>query len=139
MAPVTSISIVSGWIAYALIAVAASLPLFARLREGKRVAPTSKPMTIHVQVGLSLAAAAFFHTLAILPSLGSPEAVAGGMIAIVPAVIAFFVLFAHVGVGLQLRNPKLRERPEKRRLHVIFASLIAVTATAHVVLLLRAR
>ncbi len=134
----TSLSVVSGWLAYALIAIAASVPFYARWREGKRVGPASKPMALHVQLGLAVAAVTFFHTLAILPALGSPEAVAGGMLAIAPAVVAFFLLFAHVGVGLQLRNPKLRERAKKRRLHVVLASLIAITATAHVALLLRA-
>lgn len=132
-----SVSIVSGWIAWVLLAFAAAIPLGYRLKEKRRAAPESKPIGWHVVLGITVAAAAFFHTLAILPALGSPEAVAGGMIAILPAVLAFFLLFAHVGVGLQLRNPKLRDRPKKRRLHVILASLIGITATAHVVLLLK--
>ena len=47
----------------------------------------------------------------------------------------FFVLFAHVGVGLQLRNPALKRRASKRRTHVITASLIVLAIALHVVLL----
>jgi hypothetical protein len=132
------LSALSGWIAYALIASAATVPLGFRAINRRRAAPDSKPIGIHATIGISAAAAAGLHTLAILPSLGSPEAVGGGMIAILPATLAFFLLFAHVGVGMQLRNTKLKDRPKKRKLHFMLASAIIVTATAHVVLLLRA-
>jgi hypothetical protein len=132
------ISAITGWVAYALIASAATVPLGFRLMNKRRAAPDSKPIGIHATIGICAAAAAGFHTLAILPSLGSPAAVGGGMIAILPATLAFFLLFAHVGVGMQLRNTKLRDRPKKRRLHLFLATAIGITATAHVVLLLRA-
>ncbi len=132
------ISALSGWIAYALIVSAATVPLGFRVLNKRRAAPDSKPIGIHATIGISAAAAAGLHTLAILPSLGSPAAVGGGMLAIFPATLAFFLLFAHVGVGMQLRNVKLRDRPKKRRLHLFLASAIIVTATAHVLLLLRA-
>lgn len=132
------ISALSGWIAYALITGAATVPLGFRLMNKRRAAPDSKPIGIHATIGITAAAGAGLHTLAILPSLGSPAAVGGGMLAILPGALAFFILFAHVGVGMQLRNVKLKDRPKKRRLHFIFASAIIVAATAHVVLLLRA-
>ncbi|MEO7111251.1 MAG: hypothetical protein ABI183_12505 [Polyangiaceae bacterium] len=132
------ISALSGWIAYALIASAATVPLGFRLMNKRRAAPDSKPIGAHATIGICAAAAAGLHTLAILPSLGSPAAVGGGMIAILPGTLAFFLLFAHVGVGMQLRDTKLRDRPKKRRLHLFLASAIGITATAHVILLLRA-
>jgi hypothetical protein len=135
---VIEISALSGFIAYALIASAGAVPLGFRLINQRRAAPDSKPIGIHALIGITAAAGAGLHTLAILPSLGSPAAVGGGMLALLPGAIAFFVLFAHVGVGMQLRNVKLKDRPKKRRLHFVFATTILLAATAHVVLLLRA-
>jgi hypothetical protein len=132
------ISAATGWIAYALIASAATIPLGHRILKKRRAAPDSPPINLHATIGISAAAAAGGHTLAILPSLGSPAAVGGGMLAIAPATLAFFLLFAHVGVGMQLRNVKLRDRPKKRRLHLFLATAIILTATAHVILLMRA-
>ena len=132
------ISSATGWVADALVACAATVPLGYRILNRRRAAPDSKPIGIHATIGIATAAAAGGHTLAILPSLGSPAAVGGGMLAILPATLAFFLLFAHVGVGMQLRNVKLRDRLKKRRLHLFLASAIAITATAHVVFLLRA-
>jgi hypothetical protein len=132
------ISALTGWIAYALIASAATIPLGHRILKQRRAAPDSPPINLHATIGISAAAAAGLHTLAILPSLGSPAAVGGGMLAIAPGTLAFFLLFAHVGVGMQLRNTKLRDRPKKRRLHLYLATAIILTATAHVILLLRA-
>jgi hypothetical protein len=59
------------------------------------------------------------------------------MTAFAPGAAAFFLLFAHVGVGLQLLRPKLRDRNGKRRTHVVLASSIALLAAVHVLVLLR--
>ncbi|MFO0674420.1 MAG: hypothetical protein U0235_33225 [Polyangiaceae bacterium] len=128
---------ISGWAAFALLFVAALLPLGLRARDKKRAAPSSPPMRAHVAIGLGVTGVAFVHILFVLPALGSPAAVAGGFTALAPGALAFFVLMAHTGVGLQLRNEKLKERPKKRRLHVTTASLVALAAAAHTWLLLR--
>jgi hypothetical protein len=132
------ISSLTGWVAYALVATAAAIPLGHRIFRGRRAAPDSSPIGLHATLGISTAAVAGAHAFAILPSLGSPAAIGGGTLAMLPGTLAFFFLFAHVGVGMQLRNVKLRDRPKKRRLHLYLASAIGIAATAHVVLLLRA-
>ena len=72
-----------------------------------------------------------------MTALDSPEAIGGGMMALLPAGAAIFVLMAHVGIGLQLRNPRLRDRPGKRRIHQGTALTIVVLVALHVVGLLR--
>ena len=51
---------------------------------------------------------------------------------------AFFLLVAHAGLGLQLREPKLKDRARKRRMHTTTAVLIALMVAIHAVLLIRA-
>ena len=133
-----TISTLSGWFAVALVLLAASFPLGHRLWAHRRATPPSRTIKVHVALGLSAAAAALIHTLSVLPALGAPAVVGAGMLSLAPASAAFFLLFAHVGVGLQLRNPRLRDRTAKRRLHVALAISIVVTVAAHVVALLRA-
>ncbi len=133
-----AISIWSGWLATTAIVLAALVPIVQRVRAGKRAAPGSSSIRLHVMIGLATAALAFMHTMAVLPALGSPAAIAGGVFAMLPAGAAFFLLVAHAGLGLQLRDPKLRERARKRRMHTTTAVLIALAVTMHVVLLVRA-
>lgn len=128
----------SGWLATVAILVAALVPIVQRLRAGKRAAPGSGPIRLHVTVGLATAALAFAHTLAVLPALGSPAAIGGGIVALLAAGAAFFLLIAHAGLGLQLRDPRLRDRARKRRMHTTTAVLIAAAVAVHVVLLERA-
>ena len=132
-----SIAIWSGWFAASAIVLAALVPVVQRMRAGKRAAPGSAPIRLHVAIGLATAALAFMHTMAVLPALGSPAAIAGGLFAMLPAGAAFFLLVAHAGLGLQLRDPKLRERVRKRRMHTTTAVLIALTVGVHVTLLMR--
>lgn len=122
----------SGWLAVLLIVLAATVPLAYRAREKRRAAPVSPSITWHVALGSAAAAVAFVHTLVALPALGTPQAIGGGATALIPAGGAFFVLVAHAGIGLQLRNPKLRDRTTKRRIHVTTAITIALAVTAHV-------
>ena len=125
-----------GWLAVALILLSASLPLGFRLRAKKRASPDSKPIRTHVWLGISTSAVAFAHSVFVLPGLGSPAALeggVGGVGALLPGVAAFFILMAHSGVGLQLRDVRLRNRPRKRRLHVATAIAIVVTVAAHVI------
>jgi hypothetical protein len=118
-----------------LLVAAASIPLGHRLLLRRRAAPESRPIGLHVVLGLTTTAVCLAHAMAILPALGSPGAVAGGMLALAPGAAAFFVLFAHVGVGLQLRAPRLKTRAQKRRLHAMLAAGIATLACVHVVVL----
>lgn len=133
-----AIAIWSGWFATTAIVLAALVPIVQRVRAGKRAAPGSRPIRLHVLIGLATAALAFMHTMAVLPALGSPAAIAGGLFAMLPAGAAFFLLVAHAGLGLQLRDPKLKDRARKRRMHTTTAVLIALTVGAHVTMLLRA-
>lgn len=128
----------SGWAAAALILFAAFLPLYARARTGKRAAPGSRPIRLHVAIGLATSATAFLHTVIVLPALGSPAAVAGGELAFALGALAFVVLVAHAGLGLRLRDPKLRDRARRRRRHAMTAVALAVAVAAHAALLLHA-
>jgi hypothetical protein len=128
----------TGWCATAAIVFAVLVPIVQRLRAGKRAAPGSPPIRLHVTVGLATAALAFAHTMAVIPALGSPAAIGGGIEALFPAGAAFFLLIAHAGLGLQLRDPRLRDRARKRRMHTTTAVLIGLAVSVHVVLLERA-
>lgn len=131
-------ALVSGWLATVAIVLAALVPLVQRLRAGKRAAPGSGPIRLHVLIGLTTSALAFAHTMMVIPALGSPAAIAGGVEAMLPAGAAFFLLVAHAGLGLQLRQPKLKDRVRKRRSHTITAVLIAIAVGLHILLLERA-
>jgi hypothetical protein len=132
-------ALLSGWLATLAIAFAVLVPIVQRVRTGKRAAPGSMPIRLHVTVGLATAALAFAHTLLALPALGSPKAIAGGVLALLPAGGAFFLLVAHAGLGLSLRDPKLRDRARKRRMHTTTAILIMGTVLAHVLMLEQSR
>ena len=95
-------------------------------------------MRVHVAIGLSVAAVAFGHTLVSVSALGDARATGGGMLALGPGAFAFLVVLAHMGIGLQLRRPNLRDRAKKRRMHVTTAIVIVVAVGAHVAALLRA-
>jgi hypothetical protein len=128
----------SGWVAAALILVAAVVPVGYRLKAGKRAVPTSPTIRSHVVVGLVVAGVSFLHTLVSVLALGSPSAVAVGDLALAFGGLAFLALVAHTGLGLQLRDPKLRHRADKRRSHVITALVITAAVAAHAALLLTA-
>lgn len=126
------LAIWSGWLAVALFVCAASIPIGIRIREKRRAAPDSRPMRVHVVIGLTLAAVAAGHTLAALPSLGESATVGAGSYALVPGALAVLLVVAHAGLGFQLREPRLRGRPKKRRAHVITAIAISLAVGAHV-------
>jgi hypothetical protein len=128
----------SGWIAAVAIALAALVPIGQRLRTGKRGSPGSPAIKLHVLLGFLTSMLAFTHTMMVLPALGEPAATGGGMAAILPGVVAFFLLVAHAGLGLQLRNEKLKNRASKRRAHLATAISIAIAVTIHAVVLQRA-
>ena len=125
----------SGWLATFAIVSAALIPVATRLRLGRRGAPSSTPLRAHVLLGLVTSALAFLHTMLVLPALGSPAATGGGMLAIAPAGLAFLLLVAHAGLGLQLRNEKLKTRAKTRRSHAMTALAIAICVTVHIVAL----
>jgi hypothetical protein len=128
----------SGWLCVTLVVAAALVPLGHRALVGRRAVPGSAAIGTHVVIGFAATALALLHAFAVLPALGSPAAIRGGMAALLPATAAFFLLFAHVGVGLRLRNPRLRDRVKVRRWHVALALSIATTVAAHVLVLVRA-
>lgn len=122
----------SGWAILLAVAIAALLPLLSRAKGGKRPPLGSPTLNLHVIVGLTTSALAFLHTLLALPALGSSEAIGAGTGGLLAGALAFCVIVAHAGIGLQLRQPKLRKREGKRRAHAITAIAITVTAAAHV-------
>jgi hypothetical protein len=122
----------TGWLALVAIVLAALVPIVTRLRTGRGLAPTSRPIRAHVVLGLTTSAFGFAHTLTVIPALGSPAATGGGMLALLPGGVAFFVLLAHTGIGLQLRDPKLRDRAKKRSTHRATAVTIALAVAVHV-------
>ncbi len=129
----------SGWIAVIAIVLAGAIPLATRVRLGKRGAPTSKPIRMHVVLGLVTTAFAFVHTILVIPALGSPAATGAGPLAIAPAGLAFFLLVAHAGLGLQLRDDKLKTRAKTRRSHAMTAVAILVAVSIHILTLEQAR
>jgi hypothetical protein len=128
-------SLGSGWLTLGLVFTAGLVPLGFRLRHRRRAAPNSGPISLHVALGLAVVAAAFVHSVLGVLSLGSERAIGASELSIWAGVIAVLVLMAHVGVGLQLRNPKLRERTRLRRWHLTTALTIAVCAVVHALLL----
>jgi hypothetical protein len=128
---------ISGWVALIAIFAAGLVPIGYRIRAGKRGAPGSSAISTHVVLGVVTSLLAGAHTFMVVPELGSPRAIAGGMLALAPGALAFFVLFAHVGLGLQLRKEKLKDRPTKRRMHLATALTIAIAAVAHAAILSR--
>jgi hypothetical protein len=121
----------TGWLALGLIACAAAIPLGYRLRTGNRAHPRSRSTSIHVVVGVATTMAAFGHGLTALFSLGSARAISAGNLGLAAGAAALLVLMAHVGIGLQLRDPKLKKRPEKRRTHLATALTITLLALVH--------
>jgi hypothetical protein len=92
-------------------------------------------MRAHVIIGLATSIIGFLHAATLVADLGAPGAVAGGALALAPGALAFFLLMAHTGIGLQLRDEKLKNRPRKRGLHRLTATLIAVCVAVHVIAL----
>jgi hypothetical protein len=105
------------------------------LREKRRASPHSKLIGIHIVIGTATAFAAFTHTLFAMMSLGSSSAIGGGNAALLAGVGAMLVLMAHIGIGLRLREPKLRRRPEVRRRHMAAAITISALAIGHISML----
>ncbi|APR75281.1 Hypothetical protein A7982_00627 [Minicystis rosea] len=135
----TSLAAITGWGSVTLLVTAALVPLLHRARLHKRAVPGSGTLRAHATLGLATSACALVHGLSALGSLGSSEAVGAGMTAFAPGAAAFFLLFAHVGVGLQLLQVKLRDRVKKRHTHLALAISIASLAGLHVTALLLAR
>lgn len=127
----------SGWLAAALIVLAATIPLLYRARLHRRASIESGAIRGHVMLGLATSLMAFLHTGLVLPELGSEAAVGGGAYGFLVGAVAFLVMVAHGGLGLGLRNPKLRDRAQRRRRHATTAVLLVTLVAAHVVLLRR--
>ena len=126
------LSTITGFGTIALMTAAALVPLVVRVMLKKRAAPDSTPTRAHVMLGLAVSIVCFVHTGVALPSVGAPGAAGGGMLAMIPASIGFALLIAHGGLGLQLRNVKLKDRLKKRRMHTATAILIFIVACIHI-------
>jgi hypothetical protein len=124
-----------GWISVVAIALSAAVPVGIRVATKKRASPDSGPIRFHVLLGTTTALMVFAHTLAALSDLGSAAAIGGGFLALMVGGLAFMLLIAHAGIGLQLRDIRLRDRVRQRRRHVATATAIAAVVIAHVVLL----
>jgi hypothetical protein len=124
-----------GWMAVLSIVISASIPIGIRMRIHRRAAPDSGPIRLHVVLGTATTLFAFTHTLAALSNLGSSAAIGGGNIALMTGGLAFMMLIAHGGIGLQLRDVRLKDRVRQRRRHVVTALTITAIVIAHVVLL----
>ncbi len=123
----------SGWAAAALMLAALLFPIVHRIRFARRAELTSPWVTFHFGVGLGAALLGFLHPLTAVIDLGSPEAVGAGALGLGAGGVAFVILLAHAGLGLKLRDPKLKSRPASRQKHLVTAILIVVAVTAHVV------
>ncbi len=129
----------TGWLAFAAIAVAGAIPTLYRLFLRRRASPLSRALGWHASVGALAGVVVLLHVGAAMPDLGDPSVVRAGNLALLPAVLAAFLVVAHVGVGLRLRSPKCPARVRLRRTHAVLATTIVVAASAHVVALLAAR
>jgi hypothetical protein len=136
---VEQLALFSGYLAVLVIVAAGLIPMGVRLRLGRRAAPDSGITRTHVAFGSAAAVCTFLHTLMALPALGDPAATSGGSMALIPAAFAFLVVVSHAGVGLQLKDTRLKDRPNKRRIHLATALLIVASVAVHVVLLRKAR
>ena len=124
-----------GWIAVLAIALSATIPLGFRFRMKRRAAPDSTPIRFHIALGTVTTVMAFVHALFGLSDLGSSAALGGGFMALMMGGVAFVLIIAHAGIGLQLRDIRLRDRVRQRRRHVATALAIAAAVIAHVWLL----
>lgn len=122
---------ISGWIAVAVALLAALVPIVFRLRAKQRADLGSVSVQRHVVLGMSALFVGAAHPLTALFQLGSPSAIGGGVFGLALGGLAFVILISHSGLGLKLRDPKLRGRPKSRRAHVLTASLLCVSALAH--------
>lgn len=132
-----SLSALTGWVGFALVFAAGAFPLLHRALVRRRAELRSRTTRSHVAIGVAASAGAFAHAMSILPALGSPAAISGGVGGVGSGALAFLLLVAHVGVGLRLRHPKLKERTRMRRMHFGIATGIAVVIVAHAALILR--
>ena len=60
-----------------------------------------------------------------------------GIVPLASGAAGFLVIVLHVGFGLQLRRPKLKERVKKRRMHAATAIALSAAVIVHIVVLLR--
>jgi hypothetical protein len=125
----------TGWLACAAIAFAAAIPTLHRAALRRRASPQSTTLRWHAGLGVLAALFVFMHVGFAMGSLGDPSVVRAGNIAIFPALLATFLVVAHVGVGSRLLSPRLRERVRLRRTHALLATTIVVAALVHVLAL----
>lgn len=122
---------ITGWLAVAAFIAAALVPIVTRLRLSRRADVGDPSVKRHVLIGMVALIVGSVHPLTALFQLGSPEAIGGGVLGLALGGVAFVILLSHSGLGLKLRDPKLRGRPKSRRAHVITASLLSASALAH--------
>jgi hypothetical protein len=125
----------TGWLACVALVLAAAIPTLHRALLARRASPLSRTLRWHAGVGMLAGLFAFVHVGCSVAALGDPSVVRAGNLAIFPALLAVFLVVAHVGVGLRLLSPGLRARVRLRRTHAVVAVTILVAASAHVVAL----
>jgi len=123
----------SGWLAVAAVLAAVIVPVAHRVREKRRADLRSRSVSLHVGLGLVAGATGALHPLSAILALGDPTAITAGNLGLALGAVTFLVLLAHTGLGLRLRDPKLRQRPRVRRSHVITATLIGIATAGHVI------
>jgi hypothetical protein len=111
------------------------VPTLHRVLFARRASPLSGTLRWHAGVGAFAALLSYVHVGCALPALGDSSIVGAGTAAILPALLAAFLLVAHAGLGLRLLSPRLRARVRVRRLHALVAITIVVAVLAHVVAL----
>jgi hypothetical protein len=126
-----SVAMITGWVAVAICLCAVAMPLGFRLKNARRAELADRSVQRHVALGMTALVVGAAHPLSALFQLGSPEAIGGGVLGLALGGLAFVVLISHSGVGLKLRDPKLRGRPRSRRMHVVTASLLCLSALGH--------
>lgn len=147
---------VLGWLAVGLLLGAGLLPVAHRIVRRRRAAVQGGLVRWHVVLGFGTAFVAYLHALYGVLALGAPAAVAAGNGAILAGAVAVLVVIAHVGIGLQLRQPPaalhrdgpagkiLRRRLAEKRTalrarHRLTATVIVAAALVHVLWLLLVR
>lgn len=125
----------TGWLPAIVILAAGAIPTLHRAFGGRRASPVSGTLRWHARIGLLAAFLAFAHAATALTDLGDPAIVRAGAAAMLPAVLAAFLLAAHVGLGLRLSSPELRGRIRLRRMHGLVSAAIVAAAFVHILAL----
>ena len=128
---------ISGWILVVLVAATALLPFAVRRAElagprpGVRARTFLERLRPHCFLGYAIAGLLLLHGwVAIDAGLGERVQSLGLNL----AGVALVLIGLQMLLGLRLRDPRRRDRPRLRRIHLITTLAIVVTAGAHIAL-----